>query len=312
MGDSGAIAVAAAIGAVICLITVDLSGNDIGERGALALYDALCSLPKGSRLRSVKLDDNPMIPPALQMSIQTQALSNNLATIVQQSRDAPPPKLARGKGSGKEDVEQDVIGWPLALEQPHDGIQLEAAPLVSLREAWLSIVHMPVLRTLLGATPAKRPPIASLRLHHCQRVQDNALATLLAPPNEAPAQQGRPSPAPSPTSYLRSLRWLHISKCNAADLMVTAVCEAAGAGHLDTLVGCFSEQPSESRIYGYHEHGSQEEEGGEIYHRSQPAPHEVVPALAAPLALYHVVVFDRLLGIPRLDLKRARVELHVL
>ena len=65
LGDAGAIAVSRAMVKLTDLVTIDLSANDIGPRGATAIYEALSQVPSNSKLKSVTLDDNPAIPPAL-------------------------------------------------------------------------------------------------------------------------------------------------------------------------------------------------------------------------------------------------------
>lgn len=246
LGDEGAIAVAAAIHELTCLVSIDISGNEIGQRGATALYEALCQLPKGSRLQSVKLEDNPRISPGLQWSIQTQVLVNNLGLIVTKSRERP---LAAGtglpEGAGGGDAASDEARWApgsFPLEQDAGGMQAGAAPLVALREASLSVMHMPALRTHLTRTSSKHPPVQSLKLHDCPRLQDGALAQLFAVPavgaaDAAPRLQVGGGVAPPPHAFLHHVRWLRLSRCDAGDLTCQAICEAVEGGHLRALVG---------------------------------------------------------------------------
>ena len=77
------------------LVTIDLSCNGIGQRGASAIYEALATIPASSRLTSLRLDDNPAIAPQMQAAIATQLLLNNLEMVVNETRDMPPSVPAR-------------------------------------------------------------------------------------------------------------------------------------------------------------------------------------------------------------------------
>jgi hypothetical protein len=247
LGDDGAIAVARGVNQVATLLTVDLSGNGIGARGATAIYEALCNKSDESRLRTIKVDDNPSIPKELLQKIHVQLLINTLPDVINAARDAPAlPEIGLADEDDKSD-QHSAGSHP--LEQYLEGMPLLSWPLVALKEPLLSNAHVVTLRTLLCAATPERPAVKALHLDSCVKLSDQGLAALLATPkNNGPKpsesssfrimNRRRSSLTALPThTFLHSLQWLRVSSCDFADLGVVALCEAAEGGHLHALTG---------------------------------------------------------------------------
>jgi hypothetical protein len=252
VGDEGACALAETLRRNSTLLHLDLSGNNISERGASALMAALC-LPQETGppsdappaaeppvdgaagppstsdkppLRTLLLDENP-IAEGTRAAIASQLLQNALPNVVYEST-AP---AARGKavvvalsltaaGGGNAD------GATAAKE----GMELGELPTCLLTDEWLAYQHVPSLRHQLALGG-----IASLRLHECVRFSDEAVAALLA--NEpTPAQAPEPTaaavalpPPPPPTRPLLLTR-LRLSSCGLGNGVCDALTKAIRLG----------------------------------------------------------------------------------
>ena len=243
LGDDGAVAVARAIMKMSNLVSIDLSANGIGQRGAKAIYEALGQMPQNSRLTVLRLDDNRGIPPMMQAAIATQALSNNLHTVVNEARGQPMGKQHNRPASA------DLFGAGFhPLEQQVEGMPMPVWPSCALKEEWLGAAHMPALRNYLTHTAPKKPPIRALHLNECPRLNDAAVAHLFsAPPpgtqvphapTAAQIEQSGLAPPPIPSyAFLTHLQYLRVSSCACADRAANALADAAEGGFLSSLVG---------------------------------------------------------------------------
>ena len=255
LGDDGAVAVSRAMMKMESLVSIDLSANGIGQRGATAIYEALKQMPDQARLTSIRLDDNREIPPVMQAAIAAQALANNLHTIVNEARQVPAPAVyVKPQGS-----EEPFGAGSHPLEQQVEGMPMPGWPVCTLREQWLSAVHMAALRSYLSHTAPKKPRIRALLLADCPHLTDGALAHLFSTPpagtyNPAPnapttaqiereanmdrvTQSVFSTPAPPPYAFMAHLQYLRVSKCACADLAANALADAAEGGYLPCLVG---------------------------------------------------------------------------
>ena len=221
LGDDGAVAVALAIGKIPRLVTIDLSGNAIGQRGATAIYEALCHLPAGARLQSVRMDDNQQVSPQLLAAISMQALANNLAAIVDAARAAPRDAAADADAAAVSPMQSGSGAGDHPLEQIGEGMRLPAWPAVRLDEVWLAQLHVTPLRTLFSATADDRPPSAPFTSPSARGSTLHAIANVFAVPKPpsagggaaaagatAAAATAAPRGAPPGHAFLRSLEWL--------------------------------------------------------------------------------------------------------
>lgn len=233
IGDEGAVALARTLRQNTHLTAVDLSGNNIGARGATALMAAIClgapppfgssfgaaaeseahsqlihseasvAPKRGAPLKVLLLDDNP-IPAQLAIDLQVQLLLNNLSDVVtlgcrsvqpDGTAFAPPPLTLAGSAAAAV-----LAGMPLG-----------AAPACTLTEEWLAHAHVHHLRKELNDRNVR-----SLELLGCGKFGDHGASLFFAPPPPN-AQMPRPPP----------LEWLRISGCALGHAALEALAAAA-------------------------------------------------------------------------------------